>query len=142
MDGLAERTDELSEDVMGHTCKAGSFDGMTPIYLACYWQRWSAAELLIKAGTPVNMLVADTYSALYFAAKYENCDTVDLLVDAGADPSLGLEPTGSCSLEGSEGSEGSEGQGEGDCCSTVTLKADGEAASLYASYLGTVRHHS
>ena len=36
----------------------------------------------------------------------------------------------------------SEGQGEGDCCSTVTLKADGEAASLYASYLGTVRHHS
>ena len=80
---------------------------MTPIYLACYWQRWSAAELLIQAGTPVNMLVADTYSALYFAAKYKNCDTVDLLVDAGADTSLGLEPEGSCGLGGSGATSGS-----------------------------------
>ena len=97
---------------------------MTPIYLACYWQWWSAAELLIQAGTQVNMMVADTYSALYFAAKYENCDTVDLLVDA--DPSLGLEPEGSCRLESS--------QGQGECCSTVSLKSDGVREASFLTF--------
>ena len=53
---------------------------------------WSVAPVLLAANAKVNVLDEDNFSPLYFAAKINKKDCVTSLINAGADPDLGVSP--------------------------------------------------
>lgn len=67
----------------------------TALSYACSHGYYEMVDVLIKHGVNVNYLVQDTASCLYMATSTE---MVKALLDAGADPNIGLSPIGTPSL--------------------------------------------
>lgn len=71
-------------------------DGVhTALSYACSHGYYEMVDVLIKHGVNVNYLVQGTASCLYMATSTE---MVKALLDAGADPNIGLSPIGTPSL--------------------------------------------
>ena len=72
----------------------------TPLYLACLYQHWDLADLLLQRGADPNIAATETgglggtrqMSPLYLAAGQGQLDTVSSLIAAGATNSLGKSP--------------------------------------------------
>ena len=72
---------------------------MTPLFLACAFEHWALAALLVEQGADPNIAATLTdggntfqRSPLYLAAELGNLQTVVTLVKAGASNSLGESP--------------------------------------------------
>lgn len=67
-----------------------SYDGWTPLHLACFFGGYEAAELLIKRGADVNARSKNGMSnmPIHAAAAGKRTAIVQLLLDNGADPNV------------------------------------------------------
>ncbi len=62
--------------------------GNTPLKVSVVWGDVAATNLLIKAGADVNAKNEDGFTALHHAAVRNSEQLVQLLLDAGADPTI------------------------------------------------------
>ena len=64
----------------------------TPLLLACKFEKWGIVPPLLDCGAPVNVVDGNQMSPLYYACLANDLPTIRLLMKAGADPTLGMNP--------------------------------------------------
>ena len=74
----------------GAVVDARNDDKLTPLHLAV--DKLQNVNALLEAGATVNLLDKNQCSPLFYAARYNRIETVEALLDAGADPRLGKSP--------------------------------------------------
>lgn len=82
--------------------------GATPLHLACQADLRNVVETLLNAGADVNARIDCGDTALYWMAIQNNVTIAKILLDHGADASLGGGFTGTCTTEGAAEINGSQ----------------------------------
>lgn len=75
----------------GADVNALDYSQQSPLHQAAKCN-WSIVPMLLAANAKVNVLDRDNFSPLFYAAKKDEKDGVTSLINAGADPNLGVSP--------------------------------------------------